>query len=167
MSALSQRRRVADSLEVGSTAPTRDRLSSGRTLRLGAGAQMTDNLKQLGADGERVVRAHLERLGWSVVTSNFRCPAGEMDIIAEQPSEKGAVLVFVEVKTRRGVSHGAPIESVDARKIERLRNVALAFLAARGAGGDEPACRFDIAEVRQDQNGLCSVRLHSGVQADT
>ena len=127
---------------------------------------MTDNLKQIGADGERIVRAHLERLGWRVLTQNFRCPAGEMDIIAEQPAENGSILVFIEVKTRRGSSHGAPIEAVNARKLDRLRSVALAFLSARDAGGVEPACRFDVAEVHCDADGLSSVRLHSGVFGD-
>ncbi len=127
---------------------------------------MAQNRKQIGAAGERVARAHLERLGWSVLAANFRCPAGEMDIIAEQPSDEGVVLVFVEVKTRRGVSHGAPIEAVDGRKAARLRSIALAFLSARGAGGDEPACRFDVAEVFQGEDGLCRVRLQTGVQTE-
>ena len=123
---------------------------------------MPDNLKTVGADGERIVRAHLMRLGWQIVTTNFRCAAGEMDIIAED----GQTLVFLEVKTRRGASHGVPIEAVDFRKVRRLRNIALAFLAARGAGGDEPACRFDVAEVRLHRDGNSAVRLHSGIQTD-
>jgi putative endonuclease len=121
------------------------------------------NLKKVGADGERVVRGYLEGLGWRIVTSNFRCAAGEMDIIAEEPSEGGSVLVFVEVKTRRGASHGAPIEAVDARKSDRLRSIALAFLSARGAGGEEPACRFDVAEVMPGRDGTSRIRLHRGV----
>jgi len=124
---------------------------------------MTDNHKQLGADGERVVRAYLEGRGWRVLESNFRCREGEMDVIAEETTAGGAVLVFVEVKTRRGSAHGAPIESVDARKVERLRSIALAYLAERAAGGAEPACRFDVAEVRSGRDGLCSVRLHRAV----
>ncbi len=123
---------------------------------------MPDNHKRIGADGERIARAHLEWLGWRVVASNFRCTGGEIDLVAEEPVEAGAVLVFVEVKTRRGESHGSGIESVDARKVERLRGVALAYLAARNGGGNEPACRFDIAEVRPDHDGLWTVRLHRG-----
>jgi putative endonuclease len=121
------------------------------------------NLKKVGSDGERVARAHLERLGWRVVASNYRCSSGEMDIVAEEPTGDGDVLVFVEVKTRRGSGHGTPIEAVDVRKLERLRNIALAFLASRGAGGDEPACRFDVAEVLPGNDGLSTVRLHRGV----
>ena len=127
---------------------------------------MTDNRKQVGADGERVVRAYLEAMGWRLLASNFRCTAGEMDIIAEDPADGLPVLVFVEVKTRRGSAHGAPIEAVDARKLERLRSIALAYLSVRDAGGEEPACRFDIAEVRSGRDGLSSVRLHRGVQGE-
>ncbi|HLJ54118.1 MAG TPA: YraN family protein [Chthonomonadaceae bacterium] len=128
---------------------------------------MADNLKQIGADGERVARAHLERLGWSIVALNYRCPGGEMDIIAEAPADDGTTLVFVEVKTRRGGGHGSPIEAVDPRKIERLRAIARSFLSARDAGGEEPACRFDVAEVRQGGDGLFAVQLHSGIQVDS
>jgi len=123
-----------------------------------------DNRKQLGADGERVVRAHLEGLGWRILESNYRCRSGEMDLIAEEPAADGPVLVFVEVKTRRGEAHGAPIEAVDARKVARLRNVALAYLGTRSVGGQEPACRFDVAEVWSGWDGLCAVRLHRAVE---
>lgn len=127
---------------------------------------MGDNLKRVGADGERAARGYLERLGWRVITSNFRCAAGEMDIIAEDLTEGAAVLVFVEVKTRRGTGHGTPIEAVDGRKADRLRSIALGFLAARAAGGEEPACRFDVAEVRLGQDGRYSVRLVRGILGD-
>ena len=127
---------------------------------------MTDSRKQIGVEGERVARAYLEGLGWRVLMSNFRCAAGEIDIIAEDASDGLTVLVFVEVKTRRGIAHGAPIEAVDARKAARVRSVALAYLADRDAGGEEPACRFDIAEVRRGPDGLSSVRLHRAVQSE-
>ena len=124
---------------------------------------MTDDRKQLGADGERIVRTYLEDIGWRVLVSNFRCREGEIDIIAEDPSHGPPVLVFIEVKTRRGGAHGAPIEAVDARKVERLRSIALAYLSARDLGGEEPACRFDIAEVTPDHDSLFTVRLHRAV----
>lgn len=127
---------------------------------------MGRNLRHVGTEGERVVRAHLEHLGWRIVAMNFRCSAGEMDLIAEQPAAEGTVLVFVEVKTRAGGAHGAPSEAVDTRKRERLRNIALAFLSARDGGGREPACRFDVAEVRLGADGLSTVRLVSGIRVD-
>ena len=86
-----------------------------------------------------------------------------MDIVAEDPGGGMPVLVFVEVKTRRGKAHGTPIESVDARKVERLWSIAQFYLSVRDAGGEEPACRFDVAEVLSGRDGLCSVRLHRAV----
>jgi putative endonuclease len=118
--------------------------------------------KRLGASGELIVRRHLERLGWRVLTQNFRCPQGEMDVIAEEPTAEGAVLVFVEVKTRRGTAHGTPTESVDARKQRRLIAVAQSYLAQREAGGEEPACRFDVAAVFVGPDGLAQVTLRRG-----
>ena len=124
---------------------------------------MSDNLKQIGAQGENIARAHIERLGWRVIELNFRCKSGEMDIIAEEPSAGGSTLVFIEVKTRHGAAHGSPVEAVDTRKLERLHNIAAAYLGQRGAGGEEPACRFDIAEVIPDGQGRYSVRMHRAV----
>ena len=124
-----------------------------------------DNLKHIGARGEQIVCAHLESRGWKVLMSNYRCAAGEIDIIAEDWTGGSQILVFLEVKTRRGGAHGSPIEAVDARKMERLRNIALAFLGERNAGGNEPACRFDIAEVRSGPDGTYTVRLHHGMQS--
>ncbi len=116
--------------------------------------------KKLGTQGETVVRAHLELLGWRIVAMNFRCAAGEMDIIAEEPALPEPTLVFLEVKTRRGTRHGTPREAVDARKQKRLAAVAQTFLGERNAGGAEPACRFDIAEVFVGPDGLSRITLH-------
>ncbi len=124
------------------------------------------NNKRLGSQGENIVRAHLVRLGWRILESNFRCSSGEMDLIAE---EQGAspVLVFVEVKTRRDHSHGGPIEAVDTRKQRRLAEVARAYLGRRGGGGEEPECRFDVAEVEIGADGLASVTLRRAAFASS
>jgi putative endonuclease len=116
--------------------------------------------KRLGTEGETVARAYLEQQGWRIIRMNFRCAAGEMDVIAEEPSLPEPTLVFVEVKTRRGVRHGSPREAVDGRKQQRLAAVAQTFLGERAAGGDEPACRFDIVEVFVGADGLSRVVLH-------
>ncbi len=115
--------------------------------------------KALGDSGEKIVVAHLQRLGWRVLATKYRCARGEMDVIAAEPTADGETLVFVEVKTRRGAAHGTPVEAVDARKRNRLIAIAQAYLAERGAGGEEPACRFDIAEVLLGVDGLARVNL--------
>ena len=117
------------------------------------------NTKRVGNQGENIVRGHLLRLGWTVLESNFRCPSGEMDLIAEEPGRLAPTLVFVEVKTRRGRGHGTPAEAVDARKQQRLAAVAQAYLGKRSAGGEEPQCRFDVVEVEIGVDGLASVTL--------
>ncbi|HZO90871.1 MAG TPA: YraN family protein [Chthonomonadaceae bacterium] len=116
--------------------------------------------KPLGNTGEQIVAARLERLGWRVLATQFRCAQGEIDVIAEEPAQDGKVLVFVEVKTRRGSAHGTPLEAVNARKQARLIAAAQAYLAQRDAEGEEPACRFDVAEVFMGPEGLARVRLH-------
>lgn len=118
------------------------------------------NLKTVGASGESTVRAYLERLGWTILEENFRCSTGEIDLIAQEPGDTDPLLVFIEVKTRRGRAHGSPISAVDGRKQARILAVANTYLGMRAAGGDEPCCRFDIAEVRVQPDGFASVTLH-------
>lgn len=125
-------------------------------------ASQRDNRKALGANGEATVRLYLERLGWKVLEENYRCRLGEIDLIAGEPTDSGEILVFVEVKTRRGGSHGTPIAAVGTRKQTRMIAVANAYLGARGSGGQEPACRFDIAEVQLGLDGHARVTLHRG-----
>jgi putative endonuclease len=118
-----------------------------------------DDRKRLGASGEVIARRYLENRGWRILAANYRCKQGEIDLVAETPAEEGAALVFLEVKTRRGRAHGAPVEAVDARKRERLRTAAQVFLGERAAGGDEPACRFDVMEIFVGPDGLATVAL--------
>ena len=61
----------------------------------------------LGGAGERLAAGWLEARGYRVLARNWRCVYGELDLIAEEADE----LVFVEVKTRRGVAHGVPEEA--------------------------------------------------------
>ncbi len=119
--------------------------------------------KRLGAEGENIVRLYLERHGWRILETNFRCAHGEMDLIAEERIEGEPTLVFIEVKTRRSARYGAPAEAVDARKQRKLIAIAGAYLAQRDEGGEEPACRFDVAEVTAQPDGLCRVQLRRAV----
>ncbi len=86
---------------------------------------MTDARRALGAAGEAAARAYLVRHGYRILDYNSRADGVEIDVVA---AERG-VVVFVEVKTRRGVSHGAAAEAVDARKCARLVRGARAWLA--------------------------------------
>jgi len=86
-----------------------------------------DPRRALGNRGEQMAADYLRRQGYRVHETNFRCPFGELDIVATE----GDVLVFVEVRTRRGDAYGGAPESVTARKQRKLLQVAEAYLQAR------------------------------------
>lgn len=88
----------------------------------------------------------LRDLHYRIVARNFRCRAGEIDLVALD----GPVLVFVEVRSRRGTTAGTPLESVDGRKQAQVARVARHFLAARGLS--ERDARFDVVGIRFDQD---------------
>ena len=80
----------------------------------------------LGRRGEAIAARHLVRSGLTIVERNWRCPHGEIDLIARD----GADLVFVEVKTRSGLDYGHPLEAITPRKLARLRRLAGAWCLA-------------------------------------
>ena len=86
---------------------------------------MTSRRKATGAYGEQLAAEYLTRRGYEIIVRNWRCAAGEMDIIARQ----GETLVFVEVRTRRGTRLGSPEESITPAKQARLVSVARTYLA--------------------------------------
>ena len=100
-----------------------------------------DPRKFLGNAGEAAAARWLQRAGMVIVARGFRARFGEIDLIARD----GAVVVFVEVKTRTHDVFGRPAEAVTARKRARIARVASLFLAKAGWG--ELICRFDVVEV--------------------
>jgi putative endonuclease len=97
--------------------------------------------QRIGAEGERAAESFLRRRGYAIVARNFRCRAGEVDLVALERR----TVVFVEVKARHGAGHGAPLESVPARKQRRIAAAALHFLALHRLL--ERAVRFDVVGV--------------------
>ena len=87
--------------------------------------------KELGGLGEDLAAVFLERSGMRVVDRNWRCPAGEIDIVARD----GPVLVVAEVKTRTRLRHGHPTEAIGPGKRERLRRLGRAWAHARRVPG--------------------------------
>ena len=81
---------------------------------------------------------------YTIVARNFRCRAGEIDLVALD----GPTVVFIEVRTRGSDRMGTPLESVDGRKQSRVGRVARQFVAARG-WLDRDA-RFDVIGIRVD-----------------
>jgi len=79
----------------------------------------------------------LRGLGYGIVARDVRTPIGQLDLVASD----GSTLVFVEVKTRAGHGFGLPQEAVDARKIRKLRQLALYYLKQAPHRGP---VRFDV-----------------------
>ncbi|MCC7360394.1 MAG: YraN family protein [Anaerolineales bacterium] len=87
---------------------------------------MSDARVRLGRRGEDLAARRLVELGYTVVGRNYRCPHGELDLIARH----GDVLVFVEVRTRRSARFGTPEESITPRKQAHLIAAAQHYLQA-------------------------------------
>jgi putative endonuclease len=87
---------------------------------------MTQTARQgLGAAGEQLARRHREQQGYAFIAANWHYTGGELDLVMRD----GDVLVFVEVKTRRGERLGAAEESVSPAQAARLLRAAQMFLA--------------------------------------
>lgn len=109
--------------------------------------------KYIGRLGEQIAAAYLEKNGYHILEKNYSMKRAEIDIIAR----KNHVAVFVEVKTRTGDNFGLPEESIDGRKIARIRSAAGSFLKERKIEKDNDI-RFDILSLRMDMN--CLKRLN-------
>lgn len=97
-------------------------------------------MKETGKAGEDAALAFLKKQGFMVLEKNYRTPVGEIDIIAK---DRGT-LVFIEVKTRTGITFGRPFEAVDHRKKEKIKKVALWYM--KGLRQEVPA-RFDVLSI--------------------
>lgn len=111
----------------------------------------------LGRDGEQVAVEALERVGMRVLDRNWRCPDGELDVVA---LDAGCV-VAVEVKTRRSLSCGHPFEAVTPRKLTRLRRLARRWLAEHDHG--HVSLRIDVVSVLSPPAGPAVVEHLRGV----
>ena len=115
---------------------------------------MGDGRKSLGKAGEDLAERYLKRQGYAIVARNYRCPLGEIDLIAVNRR----VVVFVEVKTRRVDTSGAPLESVNAAKQRRLKRIALHYLSKHHLHDRD--VQFDVVGVslRSDPPAVQHVR---------
>lgn len=113
----------------------------------------------LGRRGEALAAAELERTGYRIVARNVRTPYGEIDIIAESDG----TTAFVEVRTKRGSDFGAPEESLNLRKRQRMEQSALHYIAERG--DDDPDWRLDLVAVEMNREGkLLRLDHHRGIE---
>ncbi len=103
---------------------------------------MTRERLALGKLGEDLALKEMKRLGYKKIIRNYRCPLGEVDLIARDDD----TLVFIEIKTRTGRSVDYAKQAVDARKMRQLSKVALSYM--------KDNTRFDI-KARFDVVAVC------------
>jgi putative endonuclease len=101
---------------------------------------MTADHLQQGAEAEQQALDYLNRRGLKLVTRNYRCKAGEIDLIMRDRD----ALVFVEVRYRQSSDFGSALESVTPSKQRKL--LAAANLYLQKTDTDQP-CRFDVVAL--------------------
>jgi putative endonuclease len=100
--------------------------------------------KAVGAYGEQLAARYLVESGIQILDRNWRCDQGEIDIVAMDDT----CLVIVEVKTRRSIAFGSPVEAVTAVKAARLRRLACCWLTEHRAQVES------VADIRIDVIGV-------------
>jgi len=122
---------------------------------------MANSRHNLGLDGEEATAAWLSRAGWRVLARRHRARfGGEVDIVALDPD---GVLVAIEVKVRRTVRSGSPIESVDALKVAGLRRALAVF--AHASREPRSGLRVDLVAVEpvRGRRGAWRLRRVPGI----
>lgn len=103
--------------------------------------------RDLGRMGENAGARFLESRGYRILNRNWRCDAGEVDIVAQDD----VYLIFVEVKTRRSCELGYPAEAVTPERRQRYERIATQYLRSHNLGFQ--SIRFDVLaiEVKPDE----------------
>ena len=112
--------------------------------------------RERGQSAEQRACRYLQARGLRLRQRNVRSRRGEIDLVMED----GATLVFVEVRFRRAVAHGSPLESVGPVKQQRLVRAAHAYLQRHRL--DRP-CRFDVVAITGDDLQWVANAFDSGV----
>ena len=103
--------------------------------------------KDTGILGEKLASDYLKKRGYRILETNYRCPEGEIDLIAKHKD----YLVFVEVRTKRSLAFGTPEESITAAKKAKLRTVAAHYRQSRE--NLPQLWRIDVVAIELDKRG--------------
>ena len=106
--------------------------------------------RDTGILGEKLAKDFLKKRGYRIIETNYRCPEGEIDIVARHKD----CLAFIEVRTKTSQEFGSPEESITPVKRERMRATASYY---RQTHNNLPlSWRIDVVAVELDQNGKLS-----------
>lgn len=94
-----------------------------------------------GKEGEKIAVDYLKKNGYRIAEVNYRCPIGEIDIVARDKNE----LVFVEVKARKSSALGYPEQAVGLKKQKKMSQLALWYLQEKKLG--DIRARFDVVAI--------------------
>ena len=103
--------------------------------------------RDTGILGEKLARDFLEKKGYRIEETNYRCSEGEIDIVAKHKDS----LVFIEVRTKKSHEFGSPEESITSAKKERLKATAYHYLQTHN---NLPiSWRIDVLAIELNQKG--------------
>jgi len=114
-------------------------------------AESPDYRQRRGFRGEQLVLRWLESQGWSIEAHRYRVGREEIDLVARRRE----LVAFIEVKTRRSLAHGSPMEAVHWKKRRAIGRVAAVWALRFGRWGD--TYRFDVAEGLEGAGGSMEV----------
>ena len=117
---------------------------------------MSRRRNELGQWGETLAAQYLQERGCALVASNWRCSAGEVDLIVRD----GDCLVFVEVRTRRGKKYGTPEESITPRKLAHMIAVAETYVYEQDWKGN---WRLDVVAIQVQRGKEASIEWYENV----
>lgn len=106
----------------------------------------TPGQHSLGKWGEAFAARFLMQKGYEILEKNFKCPLGEIDLIAQESGE----IVFIEVKTRRSASFGFPEEQLSWKKRRKLGRLAQFYFKKHAF---ERPGRIDVVAILSDGRG--------------
>ncbi len=103
--------------------------------------------RETGILGEKLAKDFLKKRGYRILEANYRCPNGEIDIVAKHKD----FLVFAEVRTKTSLEFGSPEESITPAKKERMKSAAVHYQQTHN---NLPLLwRIDVVAVELNQKG--------------
>ncbi len=106
--------------------------------------------RDVGILGEKLAKDFLKKRGYRITETNYRCPEGEIDIVAKHRD----YLVFIEVRTKTSLEFGSPEESITPAKMEKLRAVTAHYQQTHS--NLPQLWRIDVVAIELTQKGKLS-----------